>query len=443
MANWYIRSLAGGTASGADWANAKLTLAAAFTAGAAGDSFWVSEDHAETGTAANTLTAPGTAANPCFIYCVNHSGSVPPVSADLRTTATITTTTTGTITIQQNSYYYGITFSAGSGASNASITIGTGNDGFLSFNSCALVLGGTGGSSRINLAGTSAGSEIRFNNVPVTFNSINQFITINSGRFFWSNTASAIVGATIPTKLFGAGTFDDGGKIVITGVDLSALGSGKTIVGASTQPFDVILQDCKLGASVTLAAASSIVNSANVYVIRCDSSGTNYRTEKYMYPGSQSTETTIVRTGAASDGTTPISQKIVTTANSKWVLPFDAIPITIWNDSTSAITTLTIYGTTTGGGVPKDDEIWIDVEYLGSSLTPQGSFITSSKADNLAASAATNNSADGSTWGGGGAGNGFKIVCPSFTPGQAGPINIYLRAAKASSTYYIDPKPSI
>jgi hypothetical protein len=74
---------------------------------------------------------------------------------------------------------------------------------------------------------------------------------------------------------------------------------------------------------------------------------------------------------------------------------------------------------------------------------PQGSFKTSTKADNLAASAATNNSADGSTWGGGGAGNGFKIVCPSFTPAQKGAINIYVRAAKASATYYIDPRPSI
>jgi hypothetical protein len=54
------------------------------------------------------------------------------------------------------------------------------------------------------------------------------------------------------------------------------------------------------------------------------------------------------------------------------LLPFEAIPITIWNDSTSAITTLTIYGTTTGGGVPNNDDIWVEVEYLGSALTPAG-----------------------------------------------------------------------
>jgi hypothetical protein len=46
--NWFVRSLAVGTGDGRTWLNAFTTLAAALTAGAAGDKFWVSEDHAET-----------------------------------------------------------------------------------------------------------------------------------------------------------------------------------------------------------------------------------------------------------------------------------------------------------------------------------------------------------------------------------------------------------
>jgi hypothetical protein len=226
------------------------------------------------------------------------------------------------------------------------------------------------------------------------------------------------------------------------GVDLGNLGAGKTIVGAVTGGYRFVFQDCKLGASVTLAATPTFRGST-IDFIRCDSGATNYFDSRYWYEGTQSQETTIVRTGGASDGTTTESWKLVTTANSTWLANFESQPITIWNDSTSAITTLTIYGTTTGGGVPKDDEIWAEVEYLGSASTPQGSFVTSTKASNLAASAATNNSSDASTWGGGGAGNGFKIVVPSFTPGQKGPINITVKVAKASSTYYIDPKPVI
>jgi hypothetical protein len=34
-------------------------------------------------------------------------------------------------------------------------------------------------------------------------------------------------------------------------------------------------------------------------------------------------------------------------------------------------------------------------------------------------------------------------VVPTFTPGMKGPINIVIKAAKVSTTYYVDPKPSI
>jgi hypothetical protein len=67
MASVYVRSGAAGAGTGADWANAYTTLAAAFTAKAAGDVFYVSDDHAETQASAMTLVSPGTAANPCFV----------------------------------------------------------------------------------------------------------------------------------------------------------------------------------------------------------------------------------------------------------------------------------------------------------------------------------------------------------------------------------------
>jgi len=92
MANVYVRSGATGAGTGADWANAYTTLAAAFSAKAAGDNFWISEDHAETQASEMILTSPGTPSNRCRVICVNHAGSVPPVSADLRTTAAISVT---------------------------------------------------------------------------------------------------------------------------------------------------------------------------------------------------------------------------------------------------------------------------------------------------------------------------------------------------------------
>jgi hypothetical protein len=175
--------------------------------------------------------------------------------------------------------------------------------------------------------------------------------------------------------------------------------------------------------------------SHRVDLIRCDSGATNYRTERYRYQGTLTTETTIVRTGGASDGTTPIAWKILTTADAEWHSPFECFPISIWNETTGSPIDVTVEGVWGGGAVPLNDEIWMDVEYLGSALTPQGSFTTTTKADILATGA--NTTASSEVWGG--STTEFKLVA-TITPEMAGPITVYVKAAKASSTFYIDPK---
>ena len=71
MPHVYVDSNAGGSGTGADWANAYTTIGAALTAKAAGDNFWVAHNHAETAAGAKTLTSPGTSAAPCTIICVD------------------------------------------------------------------------------------------------------------------------------------------------------------------------------------------------------------------------------------------------------------------------------------------------------------------------------------------------------------------------------------
>jgi hypothetical protein len=75
---------------------------------------------------------------------------------------------------------------------------------------------------------------------------------------------------------------------------------------------------------------------------------------------------------------------------------------------------------------------------LGSAASPQGSFGTGSKADNLA---------DGTVWATssqvwGGSTTAFKMTA-TFTPQQKGALYLYVKAAKAGTTFYIDPKPTI
>ncbi len=435
MALIYVYSGAGGSANGADWANAYLTLAAAASSGSAGDTFYVAHNHAETQATAMTITFPGSVSNPNFCYCVNSAGTVPPVSADLRATATVTTTGNSAMTINGCVYGYGIIFSCGTTAVAPALNLAQTAANIQNWEACAFNIGSTGGSS-YSFGVATGGAKLTFNNTTILPNSTGGTIGV-SCDFTWKNTTAAIAGATFPTTLFSPSNARPSG-LLIEGVDLSALGSGKTIFaagGAACNPYT--LRDCKLGASVTICATPTGLHNPAIQLIRCNSGAVNYRTEKYTYAGTQTTEIVVVRTGGASDGTTPISWKIDTTANSKWKFPFECYPITIWSDTTGA-KTITVEGTWGGGAVPLNDEIWMDVEYLGSALTPVGSFATSSKADGLATGASITSSSE--TWGG--STSEFKMTA-SITTAMKGPITVYVKAAKASSTFYIDPKITI
>ncbi|MBZ9659763.1 hypothetical protein LB523_11975 [Mesorhizobium sp. ESP-6-4] len=434
----YVRSGAGGAATGVDWANAYLTLAAALTASAAGDTIYVSEDHAETQATAMTLTSPGSAASPVQVICVNHSGSVPPVSADLRTTATVSTTGaslirfTGADTVTE---YEGIAFSAGSGSSVANLHLSDNSSrATLKFKNCALKLNTTSTSVNINCGfNNQNGVFIVLENTTMQFGSTSQGCVI-AATVFWRDTASALAGATFPSTLF-KGLASGNGSLDLSGVDLSALAG--TIFGAVSSETGqrYVMRDCKINASATISATPTARGSSFVDYIRADSGGTNYKQGRYRYEGSTVQETTIVRTGGATDGTTPLSWKIVTTANSSRHFPYESAVIAIWNDTTGASVTATIEGIWGGGAVPNNDDIWIAVEYLGSSSSPQSSFARTSPADTLAAGGAIASST--ATWGG--STTAFKMAA-TFTPQQKGWIFVIVKAAKASSTFYIDPK---
>jgi hypothetical protein len=199
-----------------------------------------------------------------------------------------------------------------------------------------------------------------------------------------------------------------------------------------------MLVNCTLGGSVTVASGLAGPGT-NVYVINSDSGATNYRQEQYGYYGTLTNETTIVRTGGASDGTTPLAWKLVTSANSKWLTPFAPLPLSIWNTVTASNVTVTVYGVWGGGAVPNNDDIWIEVSYQGSSSTPVATINTANtKADYLATNAAQ--SSDGSTWGGSTTAFKMAVTLSSPQPALAGPIYVTVKAAKASTTFYVDPK---
>lgn len=436
---YYVRSGAGGAGTGADWTNAFTTLVAAFAAMVAGDTAYVAHDHAETQASAMTLTSPGTAASPCKVICGSTAGSVPPVSADLATTGTISTTGANALTFGAGyTYYYGLAFSAGSGVVNSGLVIS--GAGLHYFKSCKTAKLGTNAAVAAITVGAvtpSAYFEVIFDNTTVQFGSTGDRIAVR-GKFKWINTPSAIAGATFPAFLFGTSNAL-ATVALIEGVDLSALTSNG-LVAVADAGNSFVFKHCKLGSGFVVSGTQTLPGGGNVKIIACDSGDTNYKTEMHAsYLGVQTTETTIVHSGGASDATTPVSWKIVTTANPERHMPFECLPIAIWNETTGSAITVTLEGVWDAGAVPNSDDIWINVEYLGTSGFPLGNFASSAPADVLAAGTALASSSV--TWTTTGLATPVKFkMSVTITPQEKGPITVRIRAGAASKTFYVDPK---
>lgn len=415
------------------WAAASARLLLIFnTWAAAGDTIYVAQNHAETQTANMTLISVGSAAAPLNVYCVNASGSVPPVAADLATTGDVITTVGGDIAIRGNAYIYGLGFLCGTGANEGDLILGASGDTNLTFKSCRLSLVSTSSSSQLIIS--TECKTVLFDNTVLTFGGVGQ--AINNGTSFlnWRNTPSALGGATIPTTLF---TGNAGGSILLEGVDLSAAGAGKTLVGASASPFQVDIVNCGLHASVTVAAAPTVRGGLTTNVIISDSGANTYRQERTKYEGVLTTEVTFVMDGGADDGVTPISWKVVTTANSKRNFPFETFKFSEWNTTTGSTVTATVE-IENGGLTLTDADIWVEFEYLGNASYPLASVASTAPATPL--TAAANLPTSSVTWNGGLGSAVKQYMQATFTPEIEGYVRATVYVARASTTLYINPQ---
>jgi hypothetical protein len=435
-----------GNFTGGQAPHARLANACTNTWFAAGNTVYVGDNHAESQATAITITPTLSQPTVGKIICHNHSGSYPPTSANLATTATISTTAAVNINftgVAGALYVYGLTFIAGVGQSGtASIVLASAGFTYSHyFDNCNFKLATTSGLSAITLSSTSSAMAMIWNNCQVSFAATSQVISAGTINFIWQNTGQILVtGSSVPNNLLQTPAANYATTFILEALDLSQIVSIFAAANASVGNW--LIKDCKLNASATFPTPSS--SGQTIQIVRADGSATAYKSARYVYEGSETTETSITRIGGAVDAAGQAqSRKIVTTSNPQWLRPFKAEPYAIWNPTTGADVTVTVFGTINAGALPNNDDIWLEVEYLGSSSVPIGTIVASTKANLLAANAAV--SSDGSTWNGGGSGAGWSpfkltITLSSPQPGMAGYLHARVRAAKPSTTVYIDPK---
>lgn len=428
----YIRSTDGNNADdGSTWALAKATFVGAVAIDVAGDTWWVSDNHAESTAGAISIGFVSASATPTRILCGDDAAE-PPTA--LATTATITTTGNNAITISGAnalSYWYGLTFIAGSGASGtASILLSNS----LVFEQCNFRLASTGTGSLLNLQNNDQQSI--FLNCGFRFGSASHGIRTAAGGTARISGGSLLSGGTSPTTLLVGSPA--GGSMIIEGFDLSNASSTINLASVTSGNVSCIFRDCKLPASWSGVLHSGTPGHGSVYeMFNCDSGDTHYRYRRAAAFGTIKEETTLVRTGGSAVESTTYSLKMVTNADAEHPINTLATPeMADWNATTGSSITVTVEFLHDSATALKDNEIWLEVMYLGTSGVPLGSFIN----DGISVVATAANQASSSeTWTTTGMTNpNTQKMSVTFTPQEAGFIHATVKMAKASYTVYVD-----
>jgi SPRY domain len=361
----------------------------------AGMTIYVGDDHAESSASSINLTN-GFA---CSILCVDHTAAFPLGSSHLRNTASVTAAPGSTLFIVSGStvaalptFWYGFQFIFNGSSGGMSIANGAGNRS--RFEQCTFYQQAATSGAKIILGATTS-SQVEAKNCTFRLSDPSQYIQPYAGLAKLENCSFVIPTMTSANALFGGSGAQS--NLIVEGSDLSVIGAG-ALMGAGATPHTgyYLFKDCLLpsGFVAYLTGAASMVHAALVDLVRCDAGG-NYRNERYDMNAAETTSTSVVRSDGANDNGTPISHRVVTTANaSDTSHVFNAIPLAIKN-ATIGSRTVTLYGIVDDSRLPKNNEVWPSVEFLGSSSSPQGSFV-SARALPLAVAASL--AADTSAW---------------------------------------------
>lgn len=448
MADIYVRSSDGNDAdNGSTWALAKATLLGAAAIDVAGDTIYVSSAHYETNAAHVTYALAGENGWPVKVVSVNDTAAPPTATAQ---GALIETTGASNITVSGAGYIYGMTFSAGSGANNALLSLNPYNanaNKVQTYEKCTFLSPASGLAAGIRANGASGANSQDCSTVWKdcdirTASTLNDGVRI-FGRLRWTGGA-VLAGQSSSARglISGADSVGESSLGDFSGLDLSNMPAGRAIFQSSFSTAQFIIINSKLPAGWNGGLVNGTINVGDRFeMYNCDSADTNYRLWVEDYAGSIKSETTIVRTGGASDGTTPFAWRMVSSAAANYpliALETPGLPAR-WNATVGTPITITVEIVHDSLTALTDAEVWLDVQFLGTTGFPLSVFKSDAKTDILATAA--NQTASSEAWTTTGLTNPNKQkLSVTVTPQEVGFIQAKVHLAKASYTVFVDPK---
>lgn len=450
MTVYYVDSAAGSNTSPYDtWAKAATTLAAVDALDAAGDTIYVASTHNESIASSTIWSWAGSVGSPTKIIVADKTSGAPP--ATIATGGAVSCSASANMDWRGDVYTYGLTFNIGIGASSNTFQDNIANQQHF-FEKCVFNVVATAGLIKPQ-TGFSGTSRIVWKDCDVKFANASGQI-VSSADFRWSG-GSILAGSTAPTTLFACGNTGLGGPTLVENVDLSNGGSSMNIF-SSTGNGLMLIRDCKLPASWSGSLFTGTIQpGCRAEMHNCDSGDTNYRLAVADYNGTIVSNdvigTTDVTGSSKFNGATELSRfswKMDSGSGALYPMRSLATPdILVWNDAVGSSKTFSIeYVADTnvaagqGAGTAsafQNNEVWVELAYLGTSGFPLGSRVESRPANIL--TTPTDNSAGG-TW------TTTGLTTPktgklsvTFTPQEKGYVIARVCIGKASKTIYVDP----
>lgn len=433
MADRFLNSVDGSDSNGGtSWSDEKLTLGTGIAAiDAAGDRVLIDTAHSGTEATIN-YTSPGTPANPIQFLSVTPTGasgiSSLTAGADIICSGT-------TFNILGSLYAYGITWRSTT-ASSVVIQFSALNGDVQRHDSCNFEVTGAGGSTTIFFGGTTTGGGAAVELRDCTFKLGAAAQRIEYATHLAIRGGSWQSGGTAPTALFKQIDGLRGGLLLVEGTDFTNAGTAVNLHSTGQGGVRAVFRDIIMAASWTGVpiADASLREGMEVEVWNYRIGSTYHRFWLKNSRCQLTPETTIVRTGGASDDVGSYSVKMVTTANVAY--PSTAarsMELVAPNSTTGSNVTITCEIIHDSVTALDDDEIWLEVE------EPDGTVTTDAMASVIATPAAQTSSSE--TWTTTGLTNPNKqALSVTINPSRAGNLLCRVVCAKPSKTLYICPK---
>lgn len=231
----------------------------------------------------------------------------------------------------------------------------------------------------------------------------------------------------------------------IAGVDFSNAATGFYFIKSANGFTRFVVRDCKLPTSWSGGLYNSYFSAGcRAEMYNCAADDTNYKIKIQDAFGTVNDDTSVYLDNGTTDGTTSLSYKFAANLYcNNSVGRFYGPEFVIWNETTGSSVTATVQIVHDGASAFKDNEVWLEVMYLGTSGYPQGTW-TEDGVDPIASGSAQATSSE--TWTGDtGTGpngsttwNQLQLAC-SFTPQEKGLVVARVVMGIASKTIYVDP----